>query len=124
MLHLKVTAVVMHLGEVKFKNKSKSDDQAAPDGTDAGKKISTLLGIDVDELYENFVRPKFKVGAEWVTKGQNTAQANNAVAGIARATFERQFRFLVAKCNETLVDPTMRRSVQLFLHCKSIKCTS
>ena len=38
-----------------------------------------------------------------------THQANNSVAGIARAIFERQFRYLVSKCNETLVDPTMRR---------------
>jgi len=51
----------------------------------------------------------FKVGSEWVTKGQNVQQAYNAVAGIARAIFERQFRYLVAKCNDTLVDPSMRK---------------
>ena len=130
----------MHLGEIKFKKKSGKDDQAQPDGTEAGGNIAKLLGkyqkhaffmmyynfksnktfrerlfylhftgIDTDTLYENFVQPKIKVGAEWVTKGQNTAQANNSVAGIARAIFERQFRYLVIKCNESLVDPTMRR---------------
>ena len=52
---------------------------------------------------------QFQVGAEWVTKGQNVAQATNSVSGIARAIFERQFRYLVAKCNETLMDPAMRR---------------
>ena len=77
----KVTSVVMHLGEMKFKKKSAKDDQAAADGTEAGKKIATLLGITVEDLYENFERPKIKVGAEWVTKGQNTDQAYNAVAG-------------------------------------------
>lgn len=105
----KVTSVVMHLGEMKFKNKSAKDDQAQADGTEAGKKIAQLLGINVDDLYENFERPKIKVGAEWVTKGQNVGQAHNAVAGIARAIFERQFKYLVSKCNETLVDPSMRR---------------
>ena len=40
----KVTSVVMHLGEMKFKKKSAKDDQAAADGTEAGKKIATLLG--------------------------------------------------------------------------------
>ena len=130
----------MHLGEIKFKKKSGKDDQAQPDGTEAGGNIAKLLGkyqkhaffmmsynfksnkpfgerlfylhftgIDTDTLYENFAQPKIKVGAEWVTKGQNTAQANNSVAGIARAIFERQFRYLVIKCNESLVDPTMRR---------------
>ncbi len=67
------------------------------------------MGTDADRLYDNFSHPKIKVGSEWVTKGQTVAQANNAVAGIARAVFERQFRYLVQKCNDTLVDPTMRK---------------
>ena len=50
-----------------------------------------------------------------MTKGQTVAQANNAVAGIARGIFERQFRYLVQKCNDTLVDPTMRKYVHRFL---------
>ena len=33
-----------------------------------------FLGTDTDLLCDNFVRPKIKVGAEWVVKGQNTAQ--------------------------------------------------
>ena len=33
-----------------------------------------FTGITVEDLYENFERPKIKVGAEWVTKGQNTTQ--------------------------------------------------
>ncbi|XP_059088113.1 myosin heavy chain, muscle-like isoform X2 [Tigriopus californicus] len=105
----RVTAVVMHLGEMKFKTKSSKDDQAVADESEAGGRVATLLGIDADTLYENFCRPKIKVGSEWVTKGQNMDQAHSAVSGIARAIFERQFRFLVSKCNDTLVDPTMRK---------------
>ena len=55
------------------------------------------------------MRPKIKVGAEWVTKGQTVEQAQNSVSGIARALFEKQFRYLVDKCNETLVNPLMKR---------------
>ena len=44
-----VTAVVMHLGEIKFKKKSGKDDQAQPDGTDAGANIAKLLG-----KYQNY----------------------------------------------------------------------
>lgn len=104
-----VTAVVMHLGEMKFKAKSSKDEQAVADESEAGARVAKLLGTDPDELYDNFARPKIKVGSEWVTKGQNVDQAGNAVAGIARAIFEKQFRYLVAKCNDTLVDPTMRK---------------
>ena len=45
-----MTAVVMHLGEIKFKKKSGKDDQAQPDGTEAGGNIAKLLG-----KYQNHV---------------------------------------------------------------------
>ena len=105
----KLTAVVMHLGEMKFKKKSSKDDQAEADEEKAAKCISSLTGINHDLLYENFTRPKIKVGAEWVTKGQNVAQATNSVSAIARALYEKQFRYLVDRCNETLVNPSMKR---------------
>ena len=105
----KLTAVVMHLGELKFKKKSSKDDQAEPDEEKAAKAIASLIQVSHDMLYENFVKPKIKVGAEWVTKGQNISQALNSVSGIARALFEKQFRYLVDRCNETLVNPAMKR---------------
>ena len=37
-----------------------------------------FLGTDADLLYDNFVRPKIKVGAEWVIKGQNPSQVTKA----------------------------------------------
>jgi myosin heavy chain 6/7 len=58
-----------------------------------------------------FCKPKIKVGTEWVTKGQNIDQSMQAVAGIARGLYGRVFRFLVEKCNQTLVDPTMKKVV-------------
>jgi len=105
----KLTSIVMHLGEMKFKKKSSKDDQAEPDEEKSGKNIGKLLGVDGEKLYDNFVRPKIKVGAEWVTKGQNVDQASNSVSAIARALFEKLFRYLVDRCNETLVNPAMKR---------------
>merc|ERR550519_2636543 len=35
--------------------------------------------------------------------------AANSVAGIARAVYERTFRLIADKCNETLIDPTMKK---------------
>merc|ERR550519_2446857 len=35
--------------------------------------------------------------------------ASNSVAGIARAIYERTFRLIADKCNETLCDPTMKK---------------
>ena len=56
-----------------------------------------------------FCKPKLKVGTEWVQKGSSCTNAANSVAGIARAIYERTFRIVVDKCNETLCDPTMKK---------------
>merc|ERR1719322_1503687 len=56
-----------------------------------------------------FCKPKLKVGTEWVQKGSTCQNAANSVAGIARAIYERTFRIVVDKCNETLCDPTMKK---------------
>merc|ERR550539_2346581 len=56
-----------------------------------------------------FCKPKLKVGTEWVQKGSTCTNAANSVAGIARAIYERTFRITVDKCNETLIDPGMKK---------------
>ena len=106
----KLTAAVMTCGEVKFKQKGR-DEQCEPDGYEAAGKVSTLFGLGEPELMmKAFVKPKIKVGTEWVTKGQNIEQATAAVGGIARAVFDRIFKWLIVKCNDTLMDPTMKKA--------------
>merc|ERR1719391_1461031 len=41
--------------------------------------------------------------------GSTCTAASNSVAGIARAIYERTFRIVVEKCNETLIDPSMKK---------------
>merc|ERR1712223_305744 len=53
--------------------------------------------------------PKLKVGTEWVSKGQSCAGAGSSVAGIGRKIYENVFRFIVEKCNDTLIDLTMKK---------------
>merc|ERR1719499_2069536 len=105
----KITAAVMSAGEVKFVQKGR-DDQAEPGEMAYPTKIATLFGVDVHELLKAFCKPKIKVGAEWVTKGQTCEQATNGVGGIARACFDRLFKWLIIKCNDTLIDKTMKKA--------------
>ena len=70
-----------------------------------------MLGVDPEAMMKAFCKPKIKVGTEWVTKGQNIEQSTQSVAGIARALYDRIFKFLVEVCNKTLVDPTMKKVV-------------
>merc|ERR1711878_126567 len=105
-----LTAGVMSCGAVKFVQKGR-DDQAEIADKDWAfpEKIATLFGVEKFELFKSFCKPKIKVGTEWVTKGQTCDQATNGVGGIARATFDRIFKWLIIKCNDTLIDKTMKK---------------
>ncbi|QQP40700.1 Myosin heavy chain 1, partial [Caligus rogercresseyi] len=103
----KITSAVMSFGEFKFKQKGR-DDQAEPDDLTYPNKVGELLGLNADELMKSFCKPKIKVGTEWVTKGQTCDQAVNGVGGIARSCFDRLFKWLIIKCNDTLIDTTMK----------------
>merc|ERR1712113_779341 len=107
----KLTSAVMACGQVKFVQKGR-DDQAeiADKDWDYPKKVAELFGVDHNELSKSFCKPKIKVGAEWVTKGQSCEQATNGVGGIARATFDRIFKWLIIKCNDTLIDKSMKKA--------------
>merc|ERR1712048_386457 len=105
----KITAGVMSCGEVKFVQKGR-DDQAEPGDMAYPTQIATLFGTDVHELLKAFCKPKIKVGTEWVTKGQTCENATNGVGGIARASFDRLFKWLIIMCNDTLIDKTMKKA--------------
>merc|ERR1711878_118136 len=107
-----LTAAVMTFGGVEFKTKGRDDqaecEEVGPD-TFPGK-CATLLGVNPAAMIKAFCKPRIKVGTEWVTKGQSCEQATNAVGGIARAIFDRLFKWLIIKCNDTLIDPTLKKA--------------
>merc|ERR1712036_177138 len=105
----KITAGVMSSGQVVFVQKGR-DDQAEPGDLAFPQKVAELYGVDCHAMLKAFCKPKIKVGTEWVTKGQTCDQATNAVGGIARATFDRIFKWLIIKCNDTLIDKTMKKA--------------
>merc|ERR1712165_341968 len=105
----KLTAAVMASGEIKFVQKGR-DDQAEIGDVAFPKKVAELYGCDFNELFKAFCKPKIKVGTEWVTKGRTLEQAHTGVGGIARATFDRIFKWLIIKCNDTLIDKSMKKA--------------
>merc|ERR1712240_353272 len=106
----KNTACMMHMGNMTkdFVPVGK-EEQAEIKNDDNAVKVAALAGIDCEWTINYFCKPKLKVGTEWVNKGSSCTQASNSVAGIARAIYERTFRIMVDKCNETLIDPTMKK---------------
>jgi len=97
----KVVAAVMHMGEMKFKQRGR-EEQAEADGTVEGERTGKMLGVDPADLYKNLLKPRIKVGNEFVTQGRNKDQCYYSVGAMAKAMFDRVFKYLVKKCNETL----------------------
>merc|ERR1712228_824202 len=106
----KNTACMGHMGNMTkdFVPVGK-EEQAEVKNEANSEKVAALMGIDCEWMITYFCKPKLKVGTEWVNKGSTCSQAANSVAGIARAIYERTFRIVVDKCNETLIDPTMKK---------------
>merc|ERR1712168_291435 len=107
-----LTAGVMTFGGVEFKTKGRDDqaecEQIGPD-TFPGK-AAALCGVEPAAMIKAFCKPRIKVGTEWVTKGQTCEQSTNAVGGIARSTFDRVFKWLIEKCNDTLIDASLKKA--------------
>ncbi|XP_067145161.1 myosin heavy chain, muscle-like isoform X10 [Centruroides vittatus] len=97
----KITASVMHLGEMKFKQRPR-EEQAEADGTEEGEKVAHLLGLNAADLYKNLLKPKIKVGNEMVTQGRNKEQVVYSVGALSKAMYDRLFKWLVKRVNETL----------------------
>merc|ERR1711936_1016021 len=106
----KLSAIVMHMGNMTkdFVPVGKEEQAEIKDDTNA-EKVAELCGIDREWMVTYFCKPKLKVGTEWVSKGQTCDGAAQSVSGIGRKIFENVFRFIVDKCNLTLIDPSMKK---------------
>ena len=107
-----LTAGVMSCGGVEFKTKGRDDQAECEDvGPESFPgKVAASFGINAAAMIKAFCKPRIKVGTEWVTKGQTCEQGTGSVGGIGRAIFDRVFKWLIEKCNDTLIDPTLKKS--------------
>ncbi|KAI7697597.1 Myosin heavy chain [Sarcoptes scabiei] len=103
----RVVSAVMLFGNMVFKQERNSDQATLPDNTVA-QKTSHLLGLNVSDMIKAFLRPKLKVGRDYVTKAQTKEQVESSVEAIAKACYERMFKWLVHRINRSL-DRTKRQ---------------
>uniref|UniRef100_A0A146Y4M7 Myosin-14 n=1 Tax=Fundulus heteroclitus TaxID=8078 RepID=A0A146Y4M7_FUNHE len=104
---LKIISSVLQLGNMVFKKERNSDQASMPDNT-AAQKVSHLLGINVTDFTRAILSPRIKVGRDYVQKAQTQEQAEFAVEALAKASYERMFRWLVMRINKAL-DKTKRQ---------------
>lgn len=104
---LRVISGVLQLGNIVFKKERNTDQASMPDNT-AAQKVSHLLGINVTDFTRGILTPRIKVGRDYVQKAQTKEQADFAIEALAKATYERMFRWLVMRINKAL-DKTKRQ---------------
>ncbi|CAF1663444.1 unnamed protein product, partial [Adineta ricciae] len=95
------TSAIMHWGNSQWKQRPR-EEQAEADGTEEVEKVAHLLGVEAADLLKGLLKPRIKVGNEYVNKGQNKDQVINSIGALSKAIYSRMFIWLVERVNVTL----------------------
>jgi len=102
------TIAICFLGNAKWKQKGR-EEQAEPDGLEEVTKAAKLMGVDPDFFVDTFMKPKLKVGKDFVKKGQNKDQVAFAVSATSKSLYARMFDWIVGLVNDSLDTPNPRK---------------
>jgi len=80
----KCTAAIMHFGNSQWKQRPR-EEQAEAEGTQECEKVAHLLGIEAADLIKGLLKPRIKVGNDYVNKGQNKDQVINSIGALSKA---------------------------------------
>merc|ERR1719249_576341 len=73
-------------------------------------KAAKLMGIEPDFFVDTFMKPKLKVGKDFVKKGQNKDQVAFAISATSKSLYARLFDWVVALVNDSLDTPNPRKN--------------
>ena len=61
-----------------------------------------MFGLNPVDIQKALIKPRIKVGSEYVHKGQNADQVKNSIKALCKSIFEKLFKLVLDMCNETL----------------------
>lgn len=97
----KVLSVILHLGQIEFRNGDDDARQAilTEQSEHVINDIAELLHVPVAPLQSVLLKSKVKAGREVVTQQRTASQAKFAIDALSKSLYERLFQYLVDKIN-------------------------
>jgi myosin protein heavy chain len=72
------------------------------------QKICRLLGLNASDFEKALLKPRIKTGRDYTVKSQNKEQVEYSSQALAKALYERMFKWVVGRVNKS-IDRTMRQ---------------
>ena len=91
-------AVIIKFGNIMFG----SGEEAAIQDAAAVSKIASLLKCDGVALVNALTTRRIKAGTDWITSPVSPEVASNVRDGLAKATYQRVFSWMVMRINANL----------------------
>ncbi len=98
---LKCICSLLYFGNMKWKERCREEQAEVDEGVEA-ELVAELLGLNNGDLVKCLMKPKIRVGADFVSKGQNREQVVNAISAICKSVYSRCFNWLVKSINDAL----------------------
>ena len=103
----RVVAGICHFGNIEVKQRPREEWASIPVTTEA-EKVAHLLGINPADLVKSLLKPRIKVGNEYVQQGRTESQARHCSYSIEQYYILTQF---VRWCIPLVLCPSVCMSV-------------